>query len=229
MFTGNNICGALRVPATTMVRALVAGLDQFFRFRFKRLMIYNIYFRRSGFYRFAVKNLIYLVVIAAILIGAFSYIESHIIDLGLMFESFMRTLNATWIFIIFFISESFLGLLPPDFFILWLKEFDNRYELITLLAGLSYVGGVISYFFGRALSFNPTISRFIASKYKKNFQLVRKWGGIFIVLAALTPLPFSIVCMLTGLLRFPKILFLIFSSTRLIRFYAYAWAIFSLL
>ncbi|HRZ77861.1 MAG TPA: hypothetical protein P5248_10875 [Bacteroidales bacterium] len=212
-----------------MFRTLAIRMDQFLAYRLKRMGLYHAYFLRSGFYRFALKNTIYLVVIAAVLIGAFTYIESHIIDLGLMFESFMRTLDSTSVFILFFISESFLGLLPPDFFILWLKEFDNRYELITLLATLSYIGGIIAYFMGRGLSFHPAISRFIASKYKKNFQLVRKWGGVFVVLAALTPLPFSIVCLLSGLLRYPKVLFIAFSATRFIRFYAYAWAIFSLL
>ena len=141
----------------------------------------------------------------------------------------MRTLDVTMVFVVFFISESFLGLLPPDFFILWLKEFEHPYALVTVLATLSYLGGINSYFMGRALSFNPTISRFIAKKYEKNFLLVKKWGGIFVVLAALTPLPFSMVCLLTGLLRYPKALFIAFSATRFIRFYAYAWAIFSLL
>jgi membrane protein YqaA with SNARE-associated domain len=210
-----------------MLRSFALRTSVLFKARWKRMLIYNIYFRRSGFYRFALKNLIYLLVIGGALIGIFSYVERHIIDLGQVFGDFVSTLETNWVYTVFFLSESLLGLLPPDFFLIWAGNLEHPWLAVTWLSILSYAGGVISFYLGKGLSYQPRIARFIGSKYKKNFSKVKKWGGIFIVLAALFPLPFSIVCLLAGLLRFPPPLFFAFSATRFIRFYAYAWAIFA--
>lgn len=216
------------MPAVATIRPALSMMDTYIKSRWKRLLIYNTYFRRSGFYGFVFRNLAQLLIIIGALAAILTYVERHIIDLGMVFENLVGGLNSSLVLLVFFISESLLGLLPPDFFILWTSEFDKPYEMVTLLALLSYAGGVISYYIGRGLSMQPRVSGFVARKYKKNFTLVQKWGGVFIVLAALTPLPFSIICLLAGLLRFPVPLFLAFSSTRILRFYAYAVLLFSI-
>lgn len=229
MFPANNMCAQLSGIFQLKLRTFSYAMDVLLRLGWKRVMIYHTYFRRSGFYRFALKNILYLLLIMGALIGAFSYVEHHIIDLGPVFENLFTRLETNWVYGIFFISESLLGLLPPDFFLIWAKNFPRPYQVVTILAVLSFLGGIVSYYLGRALSFNKAVSQFIGNRYKKNFAMVKKWGGVFIVLAALFPLPFSIVCLLAGLLRFPPPLFFIFSSTRILRFYAYAWAIFNIL
>lgn len=216
------------LPAGSIIKSALLMMDAYVKARWKRLLLYNAYFRRSGFYGFAFRNLAQLTIIIGMLALVFSYVERYIIDLGAVFEVLVSTLDPNLLFLVFFISESFLGLLPPDFFILWTSEFDNAYELVTLLAILSYAGGVASYYIGRGLSLLPKVSQFIARKYRKNFTLVRKWGGIFIVLAAMTPLPYAMICMMAGLLRFPVPLFLAFSTTRILRFYIYAFMLFAI-
>lgn len=228
MLIANNISTQVTGFLQIMFRTFSLDMSVFSKARWKRMLIYHIYFRRSGFYRFALMNLIYLLVIGAALVGVFTYIERNIIDLGLVFETFVSGLETNWVYAVFFLSESFLGLMPPDFFLLWAQNFEHPYQVVTVLAVLSFAGGIISFYIGRFLSFHPRVAHFIGSKYKKNFDKVKKWGGIFIVLAALFPLPFSIVCLLAGLLRFPQPLFLLFSTTRLARFYIYAWAIFTI-
>jgi uncharacterized membrane protein YdjX (TVP38/TMEM64 family) len=50
-------------------------------------------------------------------------------------------------------------------------------------------------------------------------EFVRKWGGAFIVIAALFPFtPFSMVVIAIALLHYPFRLFLLFALARLIRF-----------
>ena len=107
------------------------------------MLIYHVYFRRSGFYRFAVKNLIILAAIVAGLFGIFTFIERHIIDLGMVFETFVSKLITGWVYVVFFLSESLLGLLPPDFFILWAKGFEQPYHVVTILASLYFILGDI--------------------------------------------------------------------------------------
>lgn len=195
----------------------------------RRANIYHIYFRRSGLYRFVVKNLLATIVVFALLYFLFAFIQRYIIDLGMVFENLVEDFRTGWVLVTFFASESLLGLLPPDFFIIWAKDFEKPYLMVTILAILSYAGGIVSYWIGRSLSYKEAVSSFIAKHYKKNFIFVKKWGGFFVVLAALLPLPFAAVSVLTGMLRFPHTLFVILSTTRFLRFYFHAWLLFKMI
>lgn len=194
----------------------------------RRANLYHIYFRRSGLYRFLIKNLLITIALFGTLYFLFAFIQRYIIDLGLVFENLVDGFRTGWVLITFLASESLLGLLPPDFFIIWAKDFESPYLMVTILGTLSYAGGIISYWIGRSLSYRESVNSFIARHYKKNFVFVKKWGGFFVILAALLPLPFSAVCVLTGMLRFPHTLFVILSTTRFLRFYIHAWILFKM-
>jgi len=91
--------------------------------------------------------------------------------------------------------------------------------ILVLLGLLSFIGGVISYFIGWWISKRPKIEAFLEYRLQTYITLTQKWGGAFIVLAALLPFsPFSTVCIALSVLRYPFKLFLVFALSRTLRF-----------
>lgn len=140
----------------------------------------------------------------------------------------IHELTPNLIYGVFLLSESIMGILPPDLFILWTQDLQLPFLHVTLLAVLSYVGGIISYFLGGRLSHLRKIESFIEKRLLKYIEDISKWGGLILIIAALFPLPFSPVCMAAGTLRYPYKTFLLYSSFRILRFYIYAVLLFQL-
>jgi len=56
---------------------------------------------------------------------------------------------------------------------------------------------------------------------EKYITMVRKWGGAFIIIAAIFPFsPFPLVVIAVSLLKFPLKLYLVFGIVRIFRFIA---------
>ncbi|MDX5325585.1 MAG: VTT domain-containing protein [Bacteroidota bacterium] len=193
----------------------------------KRGHIYHVYYRRSGAYRFIGKNFskLFITLIAlGILAWAFN---TFILDIGSITEYIFEHYNKLVILGSLFASEIALGILPPDLYIAWAKEFPHPWAMVALLGGLSYTGGVISYFLGTGLYRVPRIHDWVDLKFRNQFQQIRRYGGLLIFISALTPLPFPPVCVVAGVVRFPFRTFLIVALSRIIRFFLYAAVIFS--
>jgi uncharacterized membrane protein YdjX (TVP38/TMEM64 family) len=89
----------------------------------------------------------------------------------------------------------------------------------VLLGILSYLGGVISYLIGSWLITRPRIKAYSERVLDKYITLVRKWGGAFIIIAALFPFsPFSMIVIAVSLFKYPFKLYLLFGVSRIIRF-----------
>lgn len=137
-------------------------------------------------------------------------------------------LEPGFIYLIFILSESFLGILPPDLFILWTQKLGYPFLGVTILALLSYTGGFISYKIGQQMQRIPTLHNWLERKVGKHIAQIYNWGGFVIVIAALFPLPFSPVCIAAGAVKYPTKSFLWLSAFRILRFYSYAWILFQL-
>lgn len=124
-------------------------------------------------------------------------------------------------FSIFFISEAILGLIPPDIFIMWAALESSPLMFISILAVLSYIGGVISFLLGKYIGNRRVFERLVSSVRHEYEPLIMRWGALVIILAALTPIPFSPISMLSGSLKFPFKKYVIYSLTRLIRVIGY--------
>jgi membrane protein YqaA with SNARE-associated domain len=133
------------------------------------------------------------------------------------------------VFLLFAVSESLLGLIPPDFFILWSRKFLQPWLIITFLAFISYFGGIVSYQLGTVLRNIPRISNYINQKFTSHFKKIKRWGALFIIVAALFPLPYSTICMVSGILNYPFKVFVFLGLVRIIRFYFYGAILFGLL
>lgn len=127
-----------------------------------------------------------------------------------------------WMFSVFFLSETVLGLIPPDLFIIWAKQFTSPYAVVALLAGLSYGGGLLAYFMGVKLLKINRLSHVVNVKFAKQFTMLRSWGGLIIIVAALLPLPYSTMCLGAGMMKYSFKSLMLLGMFRIVRFFAYA-------
>lgn len=193
----------------------------------ERAKLLHFYYSRTGFYMFIWESLkkafwpILAVVIGLILFNNYVY---NIND-GL--HHITETFSRISILITFFISETLLGLIPPEMFIAWAGKTTDPILNLIFLATLSYLGGLISYFIGKTALKIKSVKEYLEVKMAKNLQNTRKWGGILILVGALLPLPFSIACVAAGMIKYPFKSVALFGLLRFVRFALYAWAIFN--
>jgi membrane protein YqaA with SNARE-associated domain len=157
--------------------------------------------------------LYFLIMIPVILIA------KYLIDLNPILQYIFDNFSDGFVLSVFLVSESLLGMIPPDLFIIWTTKFSSPFIFLTILGLLSYIGGAISYLIGNWLSKRPKIKTYSERVLGKYILLVKKWGGAFIVISALFPFsPFSMVVIAVSLFRYPFKFYLFFGISRIIRF-----------
>ncbi len=127
-----------------------------------------------------------------------------------------------------FISEIVIGFLPPDLFILWSQSLPYPWLMVLLLSTLSYLAGIVSYLIGERLHHLPKVHEWIDVKFAVQFTQIRRFGGLLVVLAALTPLPFPIISTIAGMVGYRFRWYLMAALTRFLRFALYAAVVFGL-
>lgn len=197
--------------------------------RKSHLRLLHQYYNYTGFYSFLGRSLIKaappILIFIAILLG----IHFFVIDVNTMLLYITENFHPVAVFAIFFASESILGLIPPEIFIAWCGKSVSPWGFLSILAVLSYLGGVISYFVGRGIASIPSVFVYLEVKMAKHIKNMRKWGGILIIAGALLPLPFAIASMSAGIIKFPFGSYLIYGILRLVRFAIYGALIFGAL
>jgi len=195
--------------------------------------LYYHYLRRTGLFSFLAQNLMKLGIFIAVFLVVGFFISKYVISTKEVFELIVQNTESWAVFLLFTISETILGLIPPDLFIIWTKsEADtigvNPWLLLSLLATLSYIGGVLAYYIGKLMAGMPKVHFWVSKKYKDLFVKFKKWGGFLVVVAALLPIPFSIVTLISGVSGFSSKRLLTLGLFRYIRFFAYALVLFLL-
>ena len=187
----------------------------------RRWSLAHRYYKITRFYSF-LKNTAYqaffMIVIFVLLLMAVNY---FITDINLLLNNIFETYSPKIIVLSFFISESILGLIPPEIFILWSSKSDSPILFLFALASASYLGGIVSYFIGMRISLMPAVRKHIERKIKQHIINLRKWGGVFIVLGAISPIPHSIVSIGAGLINYKFKYYLLWSLFRYLRFVVY--------
>ena len=192
----------------------------------KRLSLINRYFKRTQFYSFIKSTAFKGAIVAIIFILLLLFVDSFIVDIGSLLTNLVETCSPLVILSVFLLSESLLGLLPPEIFIAWASKSSNSYLNLFLLSSISYIGGIISYFIGNRLFLIPSVKDHIELKIAKHIINLRKWGGIFVFLGAVSPIPHSIVSMACGLIKYNFKYYLLWSLFSFIRSLVYALVIF---
>jgi|TARA_B110000495_G_scaffold158213_1_gene142028 membrane protein YqaA with SNARE-associated domain len=189
----------------------------------------NRYYSLTNFYPFLIGIVIKGFFALLFLLTVIFCIDFFLVDINLLVNSIFEKYSPKLLMLVFFISESILGLIPPELFIAWASKSSQPFLYVFILATISYLGGVVSYFIGGYLFLIPFIKRFIEVKISHHIVNLRKWGGFFIVLGALTPVPHSLVSLSSGLIKYNFKQYLIWSLFRYLRFILYAIVIFKIL
>jgi len=173
------------------------------------------------FIRNLVRGIIWLaaIVIAYILFNHYVDIES---------SEFLKHLGdrVGLVYTVYFLSEIIVGMIPPEMFMMWsleLAQGRNYIVDLTLLALISYAAGIVTYLFG--LYFHRTvIYRYLRRRYLGKFEnYFHQFGGFLLIVAAVTPLPYSGICMIAGSANFSRKKFFLITLLRFVRFAVYGY------
>ncbi len=190
------------------------------------MVLLNRYYQITKFYSF-LKNTAFkggaAVIIFVLLLVV---LELFVLDFNSLLNHLVATYSATFIFSFFLASETILGIIPPEVFIAWASKSASPWLFLFILATISYAGGIISYFIGNRLFLIPNIKNHIENKIEKHIVNLRKWGGFFVLLGAISPIPHSIVSLASGLIKYDFKHYLMWSLFRYARFLFYALVIF---
>lgn len=133
------------------------------------------------------------------------------------------------VYLVFTISEVVFGIIPPELFMVWsIKHglFESYALNILFLTTISYLAGVLGYYVGSNASkigwLEPIMKRYVY-RYKNSLN---RFGGLLIFVSAVTPVPFSAICMLVGATNYPFSRFLVIASARFARFIVYSAVIY---
>ena len=173
------------------------------------------------FFRNLFRGLVWLTVIVVAYI-----LFNHYVDIDS--SEFLQSLGdrVGLVYTVYFVSELILGIIPPEMFMMWsleLAQGRNYIVDVSLLAIISYAAGVTTYLFG--LYFHRTvIYRYLRRRYLGKFEMYfYKFGGFLLIVAAITPLPYSGICMITGAVNFPKRKFFFLTLFRFVRYAVYGY------
>ena len=178
--------------------------------------------QNKGFYNYFTKNLlkgfVYLAVLVLFLILFKNYFQEQ-------YDAIEYWVSDDYVLmlVIFLVSEVFVGILPPELFMIWsLDDPKNVYVMIVgVMTIISLLAGWINYWIGKKISTKAFFHRIFKRRLRKFQKRYEQYGGGFIVVAALTPLPFSLISLFTGSMSYPAHKYLIYSSFRILRFIVY--------
>ncbi len=176
--------------------------------------------KTNFFLKNLLRGILWLIVIVAVYLLARKF---NIID-----EEWMaQNLSPAAVYTLFVGSEVVFGIIPPEWFMFWSIKvglFDSYFLDVAFLAVLSYIAGVLGYFIGANL-LNINKYTFLQNKVGKYRPMLEKYGGFLIIVAAMTPLPFSAIAMLVGSADYKFKNYLLFSLFRFVRFGMYGYVV----
>ena len=194
----------------------------------KRLELINRYYKITKFYPFlkdvALKGSIAAIAFILVVLG----LELFVLDINMFLNNLVATYSPQFIFSFFLISETVLGLIPPEVFIAWASKSVTPWLFLLLLATMSYIGGIISYFIGNRMFLIPSVKNHLENKIARHISNLRKWGGFFVFVGAMLPIPHSVVSLASGLIRYNFRHYLLWALFRYVRFAIYAAVIFQI-
>lgn len=190
-----------------------------------KLIVLNRYYRITRFYAFLKSILLKAGIIVGTFLLVLVAVDIFLLDTKAVFEHIVSNFKAIYVFIVFFLSEMLMGIVPPELFIAWGLEMINPWLYMFFLAGLSYFTGIFAYFLGMMLYRVPSVREYVNEKVPNHIRNLRKWGGVFIFAGAMLPLPHTLVSFSSGLIKFKFKHYLLWALFRFARFFIFALVI----
>ena len=162
--------------------------------------------------KFLIRNLLKGFVWLAVIIGGYIFLRKNY-DFSL--ETLLGPVyeEPNIVYLIFLGSEIIFGIIPPEFFMIWSLRSGELASFINNVIALS----VISYLNNTQLY--KQMQKRVFGKFEEHLN---NYGGFLVIVAALTPVPFSGIAMLVGSVHYSFRKYLWFSLFRFLRFLVYA-------
>ncbi len=193
---------------------------------YKKMIALNRYYKMTKFYAFLKNVAIKGAITIAVIVGIVLILEYYFLDINALLDTLVSTFSPFMIFLVFAVSESLLGMLPPEIFIAWSAKSEWPWIFLMILASLSYLGGIVSYYIGMLLHRIPQIKTYTEVKIARHISNLRKWGGVLVFVGAMLPIPHSVVGIACGLIKYDYKYYLVWALFRYLRFIIYAFVIF---
>lgn len=134
--------------------------------------------------------------------------------------------NPLLVLTVFIGSEIIFGIIPPEIFMLWSMEtgYLGPYFLsIGTLSLISYGAGFLNFTLGKFLKEKVEWLN-SKNKYLKKYRLMfDQYGSYLVIVASVTPIPFSAVALLAGAGGMNRTIYLLYSLFRILRYFVYAY------
>ncbi|WP_245189575.1 VTT domain-containing protein [Lunatimonas salinarum] len=133
--------------------------------------------------------------------------------------------NISLVLSIFITSEVLFGIIPPEVFMLWALRtghLGQYFIAIGILSLISYLAGAFNFNLGRWIRNTRFFVRIRRTWLQNSLLQLQRYGGYLIVVAALTPLPFSAIALLSGAGNVDSRTYYINSLWRIVRYFVYA-------
>ncbi|MGY6521769.1 MAG: VTT domain-containing protein [Mongoliitalea sp.] len=139
--------------------------------------------------------------------------------------------NPPLVMTVFVISEHLFGIVPPEIFMLWALETGalGPYAIaILILSIISYGAGWINFNLGRRISKYYDLRNANNRLIRKNLALIKEYGAYLVIVASISPIPFSAIALLAGSSGISHKKYLLNSLFRILRFFVYAYILFKI-
>ena len=126
------------------------------------------------------------------------------------------------IFVAVLLADALTFPVPPDTYLLAaVASHADEMQILAAIAVSSVIAGNLAYVLGPLLQHVPLLGKRIEKFRPKGEALFKRWGLWTVVVSALTPVPFSIICWFAGIYKMPYRPFLIGTLARIPRFVVY--------
>lgn len=178
---------------------------------------------------FLIQQLLRGLLFLAVLIGLF-LIFNRLFPAELREQWFGSIYDNTQLVITVFVgSEILFGIIPPEVFMLWAfrtGHLGSYYLSIGVLSIISYSAGAFNYFLGRMIKDTLLFIKIRRLWLRKSMLLFEKYGEYLVIVASVTPIPFSAIALLSGAGNLDPRKYLKYSLWRIVRFFVYAFVLY---
>ncbi|WP_290508534.1 VTT domain-containing protein [Algoriphagus sp.] len=136
--------------------------------------------------------------------------------------------NPLLVMSIFVGSEVLFGIIPPEIFMLWSLEtgWMGPYFLsIGLFSFISYAAGYFNFNLGLLINHKSKILKSSNKYIQKYLDLFKRYGAFMVIVASISPLPFSLISLLGGAAGLDKRKYILNSLFRILRYFVYAYVL----
>jgi membrane protein YqaA with SNARE-associated domain len=145
-------------------------------------------------------------------------------ELDALGRTFVQHFGVAGMFLGTFLADAFSFPIPPQFYMLTaISAGQSQLAAMVAICAASMIAGCVGYRLAGRLARVRLLARRIEASRVKFDRLLERYGYWAIILGSITPIPFSVLCYLSGLYRIPARYFAVLILTRVPRllvFYA---------